>query len=305
VTNPELSNSSADITNELQRVAVAFTHAKRREPSFIAAEIAQRMGEKLSLITVPVASVNLQCLPCDAQSLPELSSKFGEAAGLPAHEGDIKHGLKNWLNRFLKNTDTVNSKSPESVNNMRQYKMIEGVWSEKADLLWSNLATLSHPDPLALPKRWADAIKSGGFVMFSSLGPDTAQEVVAMLRDEGVKPNTRNLVDMHDWGDALVHAGFADPVMDMEKITLTYREVNTALQELAALMASKPMRVGLASRATHAQRLRALEAKRNAQGVIPITLEVIYGHAFKVERAAKSSGTTVDELKATLPSQRS
>jgi malonyl-CoA O-methyltransferase len=304
VTNPEISNPTHDHSAELQRVTAAYTHAKRREPSFIAAEIAQRMAEKLSLISVPVASVNLQCLPCDAQSLPDLRTKYGAMMGLPVTENDIKRGIKYWLNRVVKNSDTVNSNISKTLNNKRDYLNIKGVWPEKADLLWSNLSAISHPDPLALPTRWADAVNPGGFVMFTSLGPDTAQEVVAMLRDEGVKPGTRNLVDMHDWGDALVHAGFADPVMDMEKITLTYRDAHTALQELCALMATKPLRAGLLTRAAHQQRLKAWESKRNAQGVIPVTLEVIYGHAFKVERAVKSAGTTVDELKATLPSKR-
>lgn len=279
-------------------MAFAHTHAKRAAPSFIAGEIAQRMAEKLQLITVPVASVNLQCLPFDAQSQSLLSKAFGAAQGLPVLTG----GVKQWLKRI---THTVNSKEPESTKYAGILNLIMGVWPEKADLLWSNLGTLSHPDPLALTQRWVDAIKPNGFVMFSSLGPDTAQEVLAMLRDDGAQPSTRNLVDMHDWGDALVHAGFADPVMDMEKITLTYRDAQTALNEIAAVMATRPLRAGLRSHAQHARRLQALEVQRNAQGLIPITLEVIYGHAFKVERAAKATGTTLNELKATLPSKRS
>ncbi len=283
-------------------MSAAYALAKRQAPSFIANEIATRMAEKLALISLPVTSINLQQLPGDEKSIAVLRAAFARASGLPVLLSENR--VSQWFRRITQSSDTPDRNKGITNNIVRNLSYTAGVWPDSADLLWSNLVATAWPDPLDLAPLWHAGVKADGYVMFTSLGPDTAQEVIAILRDEGTAANTRNLVDMHDWGDALVQAGFSDPVMDMEKITLTYREPAQALRELAALLPTRPLRAGLISRAQHQKRIALLEKQRNAQGLITITLEVIYGHAFKVRREEKSAGTTVDALRATLPSQR-
>ncbi|MFZ3128797.1 MAG: biotin synthase, partial [Rhodoferax sp.] len=91
--------------------------------------------------------------------------------------------------------------------------------------------------------------------------------------------------DMHDWGDMLVQAGFAEPVMDMERITLTFATPERLLAELRELGRNlHPQRFGsLRGRGWHAQLCAALERDgvRSAEGRLQLTFEVIYGHAFK------------------------
>jgi malonyl-CoA O-methyltransferase len=97
---------------------------------------------------------------------------------------------------------------------------------------------------------------------------------------------------MHDLGDMLVHAGFADPVMDMEHIAVTYAEPQALLRVLKNLGASNATRGrahGLMGRARWQKMLRALEAMRQ-DGRIPATFEVVYGHAWKGEPKRTAEG---------------
>ncbi|NJS35527.1 MAG: hypothetical protein HC765_02340 [Brachymonas sp.] len=120
--------------------------------------------------------------------------------------------------------------------------------------------------------------------MFSCLGPDTAKELHEVYTQLGWPPASHPLTDMHDWGDLLVHTGFAEPVMDMERIVLAFATPERALHELRGLGRNlHPARfAALRTKAWKTQLLQAMELKlRNSQGLIELTFEIIYGHAFK------------------------
>jgi malonyl-CoA O-methyltransferase len=99
---------------------------------------------------------------------------------------------------------------------------------------------------------------------------------------------------MHDVGDMLVHAGFADPVMDQERIDLTWGDPAKALADLRALGGNlSPLRhAGLRGRAWRARLLEALESLRGADGRLHLSLELVYGHAFKPAPRLTVSGET-------------
>jgi malonyl-CoA O-methyltransferase len=100
---------------------------------------------------------------------------------------------------------------------------------------------------------------------------------------------------MHDFGDMLVNAGFSTPVMDMEVITLTYATVDQLLAEVRAL-GGNPLQTkskGLLGKATWKAMRAKLEGIRQPDGRIPLTLEVIYGHAFKPIPKKKNTGESV------------
>lgn len=290
--------ATTESQKEMARLGAALRMKKRLAPQFIAEEVARRMAQRLTLITVPVGSVHLQRWPGDTQSKALLSQRFPAATGLPVRAQGIRDRLRMWVRTQLSNDS-------DALIYARNHNAMAGVWPGCADLLWSNLVAAAWPKPLELAAKWHEALNHNGFVMFSSLGPDTAQELILALARQGDVVDAQNLVDMHDWGDALVHAGFVNPVVDMEKIVLTYQDAAVALQELLALLPTRPLRPGLVSRQKHEARLKALAANRNAQGQIEVTLEVIYGHAFKLQREGEgSAGTSLDALKATLPSRR-
>ncbi|MCY1380455.1 hypothetical protein D9M69_682800 [compost metagenome] len=116
---------------------------------------------------------------------------------------------------------------------------------------------------------------------------------------------------MHDWGDMLVHSGFAEPVMDMERITLSYSAAPLLLQDLRELGRNlhADRFEGWRSRAWRTRLCEALETElpRSDDGRLLLTVEVIYGHAFKpVARAPLGSSTSVsmDDMRAMLRSGR-
>ena len=161
------------------------------------------------------------------------------------------------------------------------------------DMLWANMALHEAPDPQALLKQWHSALKVNGFLMFSCLGPDTAIELRDLYRQLGWPPAGHDLTDMHDWGDMLVQTGFAEPVMDMERINLTYETPAKLLAELAELGRNfHPARFsGLRGRRWRNQ-LETMLAERlkiGPDGRLSLTFEVIYGHAFKAQPKVKVS----------------
>ncbi len=176
------------------------------------------------------------------------------------------------------------------------------------DLLWANMALHMAAEPEALIARWHRLVRADGFLMFSGFGPDTVQELRALYRRLGWPPAGHEFTDMHDWGDMLVGAGFAEPVMDMERVVLTWATPEAALAELRSLGRNlHPARfAGLRGRSWRANLGHALggrAAETANQGRIALTFEIIYGHAFKptprVALAAESA-VSLREMRAML-----
>ena len=176
---------------------------------------------------------------------------------------------------------------------LRQATRFEAPAPGGVDMLWANMALHEAPDPQALLGQWHSALQVGGFLMFSCLGPDTAIELRLLYQQLGWPPAGHDLTDMHDWGDMLVAAGFAEPVMDMERITLTFDSPARLLQELAGLGRNfHPQRFGgLRSRAWRArlEQTLAQQLPKSADGRLSLTFEVIYGHAVKPKPRVKVS----------------
>lgn len=173
-------------------------------------------------------------------------------------------------------------------------------------MLWANMALHMAADPQALIAQWHKAIDVNGYLMFSCLGTDTLQELRAVYADLGWSPPSHTFTDMHDWGDMLVQAGFAEPVMDMERITLTFSDAPRLLQELRELGCNlHPQRfAGLRGRAWRNRLLQALTARlRTEEGRLALTFEVVYGHAFKPATripVEESSAIALDDMRAML-----
>ena len=148
---------------------------------------------------------------------------------------------------------------------------------DSIDLVWSNLALQWVNAPLALAE-FKRVLKPGGLLMFSTFGPDTLKELRAAYAGIDAYSHVNRFIDMHDLGDMLVHAGFADPVMDMEYITLTYGNVRALMRDLKAIGASSVSGVR-ASGMTTRSKIAALEARYEnfrRDGKLPATFEVVY-----------------------------
>ncbi len=166
-------------------------------------------------------------------------------------------------------------------------------------MLWANMALHLSPRPQELLSQWHRALAVDGFLMFSCLGPDTAQELRAVYRALGWPASGHEFTDMHDWGDMLLQAGFAEPVMDMERIVLTYESPARLLEELRSLGRNlHPGRfAGLRGRSWRQRLERALAeslARAQEAGRLGMTFEIIYGHALKpAPRLTVSAQSTV------------
>ena len=156
--------------------------------------------------------------------------------------------------------------------------------AESIDLVLSSLM-LQWCDPEAVAAEVARVLRPNGLFMFTTFGPDTLKELRAAFRRLDDAPHVNDFVDMHDIGDILVQAGFSDPVMDQETITLTYADLKSMLRELKGIGAHNvlPGRArGLMGKQRWQRLQNAYETYRH-EGRLPATYEVVYGHAWKPE----------------------
>jgi malonyl-CoA O-methyltransferase len=174
-----------------------------------------------------------------------------------------------------------------------------------AQLLWANMMLHAVADPPVLLARWQRLLATDGFVMFSCLGPGTLRELRVMYRGLGWPPPAPDFVDMHDLGDMLVQAGFADPVMDQETLTLTWDSAQALLAELRGLGGNaSPARWPALRTPRWRERLCAgLQSLAGADGRLGLSFEIVYGHAFKAAPAVKGeSVVTLEDMRAMMHS---
>ena len=162
---------------------------------------------------------------------------------------------------------------------------------DSVDLLYSNLTLQWCHDLDRVFAEFRRVLRPGGLLMFTTFGPDTLKELRASWSEVDGHTHVNAFIDMHDIGDALVRMGFADPVMDREDLTLTYRDSRTLMREIKQIGASN-VTAGRARGLVGKQRLAAVEqayeAFRQADGLLPATYEVIYGHAWVTDAPAPS-----------------
>jgi len=162
-------------------------------------------------------------------------------------------------------------------------------------MVWSNLALAWAADPLAAFRELHRVLASGGLLMFSSYGPDTLKELRTAFGAGSPGRHVHSFADMHDVGDMLVSSGFAEPVMDMERITLTYPDVPALVRDLKAsgqTCAATDRRRSLMGRAAWRMMLDTYELERE-RGSLPATVEVVYGHAWKGEPRVVADGRQI------------
>ncbi len=172
--------------------------------------------------------------------------------------------------------------------------------AQPVGMLWANMALHHAADPQALIGQWLGLLEVGGFLMFSCLGPDTLREIRAVYAAQGWPSPSHTFTDMHDWGDMLVEAGFAEPVMDMEHITLSFSTPQSLLIEMrtlgrnVSLARFSGLRTAAWRSALH-EALRQGLADPSDGGRLSLRFEVIYGHAFKpAPRFAAKPQTNID-----------
>jgi malonyl-CoA O-methyltransferase len=165
-------------------------------------------------------------------------------------------------------------------------------------MVWSNLMLNWLHEPMPALREMHRVLSVDGLLMFSTLGPDTLRELRGALPNNGGE-RVHRFIDMHDLGDCLLNAGFAEPVMDMEVITLTYTDLDALLLELqqaGATNASIARPRGLTGKRDWQQARETYERLRKEER-LPATFEIVYGHAWKTAPKKLEDGRSVIEFR--------
>jgi malonyl-CoA O-methyltransferase len=299
---PSETSQSAPI--DLRRVRQLFAQpALVRESEFMRREISSRMHERLALVKLtPQRVLDAGCGA--GPDIYTLQQRFADAAiiGLDASAAMLslakeqRQGAQLSVNRLLKKWlpfagGGEQLSSALLCGDFAQLPLAPNT----VDLVWSNLALHWHPQPDRVFAEWRRILRVDGLLMFSCFGPDTFKELRNAFAGIDGGAHILPFVDMHDFGDMLVNAGFSTPVMDMETITVTYDTVEKLLADVRA-WGGNPLATrgrGLLSREAGVRLKAALEARRREDGKLPLTFEIIYGHAFRPVPKTTSGGESI------------
>lgn len=276
-----------------------------RQADFLAREIDQRMAERLDYVKIePQRILDLGC--GDGASLAMLQQRYPEAnllgidlvpemlhaARAQTRQAEpVAKGASRFLRQLL--PGLLGREHGPALCGATATALPLSAGS--CSLLWSNQLLPWVNDPLPVLREAHRVLEVSGLLMFSTLGPDTLKELRGCFADGYT--HTQRFFDMHDLGDMLAESGFADPVVDMEVLTLTYPDFDALIAELrqsGANCAMADRRPGLTSRTGWQQvRERYTSRHRNNEGRLPVTIEVIYGHAWKAQPKQTSDGRAI------------
>lgn len=157
--------------------------------------------------------------------------------------------------------------------------------ARSVDLVFSNLALQWSSDLRAIFLEFRRVLKPGAMLVFTCYGPDSLRELKQAWRAVDDFPHVHDFPDMHDIGDELMTAGFTEPVMDIERLTLDYADVMSLLRDLK----------GTGARNAAVGRFRGLTGRSRLQGMLqayqpfcengryPASYEIIFGATFAPE----------------------
>jgi malonyl-CoA O-methyltransferase len=154
--------------------------------------------------------------------------------------------------------------------------------SASVDMVFSNLMLQWSHDPDAVFSEVRRVLKPNGLFTFTALGPDSLRELRSAWSRIDTYTHVHRFIDMHDLGDALLRAGFAEPVMDTQRLTVTYPTLDAFLSELAgsgSRNVAQGRRHGLTAPVALGTLRKSYEQLRR-EGTLPVSLEIVFGHAW-------------------------
>ena len=288
----------ASLRRDFDRAAATYDSA-----AVLQREVAQRMAERLGIVRLePAAILDAGC--GTGEALGELQARYPRArlVGLDlayamlqaARRRDLvlRAGARPLMRRLLGAFAAAARGRPALIcGDVCRLPLA----ARSVDLVWSNL-TLQWVDELPLAfSEFHRILSVGGLLTFTTFGPDTLRELRSAFASVDRSAHVHRFLDMHDVGDMLVHAGFADPVMDMELMTMTYADAGALMHDLRTIGAQNARadrRRGLTGRRRWQMMLAALEEFRR-DGRLPASFEIIYGHAWRPESRLADDGRAI------------
>jgi malonyl-CoA O-methyltransferase len=215
----------------------------------LAREVGQEMLARLDWMTLkPRVIVDMGCGTGEMSAL--LQQRYPDAQVLAL---DMSQSM----------VQSLKQKAPQSYGICADGETLP-LRNQTVDLIFANFLLPWHDDFTLLLREWMRVLRPEGLLLFTALGPDTLREWRAIFDDAHIPL----LVDMHDIGDVLLKEGFADPVLDVDYYTMTYRDKNRLMSELRAsgmLSSDQSDLCGVAP---------------SDDGTWAVTYEVIHAHAF-------------------------
>jgi malonyl-CoA O-methyltransferase len=272
---------SLDTRRAIDAAALARAAARQAAaaaPPWLHGEVARRMSERLLVVRLKPAVV-IDWWSQAGASAALLRRAYPQARRLRVEPLPATSKAPWWSPRAWRDEPPIEAAA---------------VAPQAAQLVWANMMLHAVADPGALIAQWRRALSANGFLMFSTLGPDSLATLRALYRDAGWGPAHAPFVDMHDLGDMLVGAGFADPVMDQERLTLSWPTPAALLAELRGLgVNADPARhAGLRTPRWRRRLEAALAERAGADGRSALSFEIVYGHAFNPPPRARVAAET-------------
>lgn len=266
---------------EKNRVARAFANAVNSydDVAILQRDTADEMLERLELVKINPKHIldlgtgtgrNLNLLQQRYPAAQQLAVDIAPAMLLHARQRyRAEQGLRRWLPR---------QKSPLFIaGDAEQLPLADN----SVDLVYANLA-LQWCELTAAFAEIQRVLRPGGLLMFSTLGPDTLQELRQSWATVDNYPHINVFLDMHDVAEAMFAAGLSDPVLDSDRHSLLYADIVSMmrdLQQLGARNVNQGRRLGLTGKNT-LNKVKAASEQFRIKGQLPATYEVIYGHAW-------------------------
>ena len=277
-----------------QQARISFSRAAERydEVAVLQREMGQRLIDRLDMIKFQPQRI-LDLGAGTGVATAALSKRFKKAQifaldfALPMLLQTRKRG--SWLRR------------PRCIcGDMEQLPLAD----QSVDFIYSNAALQWSNDLEGTFREFCRVLKPGGLLMFSTFGPDTLHELRASWAAVDGTTHVTPFPDMHDVGDAMMRADLATPVMDVDRVALTYESVRALMKDLKTLGAHNVARSrhrGLTGKNRMQGMIDAYEAFRQ-DGRLPATYEVVYGHAWAPteDRKMRQRSVSVDQLRHSL-----
>ncbi|MEJ2465268.1 MAG: malonyl-ACP O-methyltransferase BioC [Candidatus Thiodiazotropha sp.] len=150
------------------------------------------------------------------------------------------------------------------------------------DMIFSSATLQWCNDLQGTFREFLRVLRPNGMLLFSTFGPDTLMELRASWAAVDGGSHVSPFWDMHNIGDAMLQAGLAEPVVDVDRLQVTYDDVSTLMHDLKTLGAhnvTRDRQRGLTGKGRLQAMYRAYETFRR-DGRLPASYEVVYGHAW-------------------------